>query len=208
MVIARQCYLTNILEKNFNELIDSFIKNKVGISSEFLGAALCGQLRKNLIDCHRQELMTNAGTGNKNSLIQDKLFRGDKIYWLDKDHNDVYENAFFEIMDRFVDHLNSTCYTGITNYEFHYTLYQTGSFYKRHTDQFKNDQSRKYSMIMYLNEGWLDADGGELYIHHTDALPQKISPDNGKSVFFKSDELEHEVLLTNKRRMSITGWLK
>jgi SM-20-related protein len=27
-------------------------------------------------------------------------------------------------------------------------------------------------------------------------------------VFFKSDELLHEVLLTNERRMSVTGWLK
>jgi SM-20-related protein len=31
---------------------------------------------------------------------------------------------------------------------------------------------------------------------------------NGKGVFFKSGELEHEVLLANKMRMSITGWLK
>jgi SM-20-related protein len=31
---------------------------------------------------------------------------------------------------------------------------------------------------------------------------------SGKSVFFKSSELVHEVLTTNKPRMSITGWLK
>ena len=31
---------------------------------------------------------------------------------------------------------------------------------------------------------------------------------DGKTVFFKSSELAHEVLLTNKARMSITGWLK
>ena len=30
----------------------------------------------------------------------------------------------------------------------------------------------------------------------------------GKSVFFKSNELEHEVLVTYLPRMSITGWLK
>ncbi|HEY0177890.1 MAG TPA: 2OG-Fe(II) oxygenase [Pedobacter sp.] len=74
-------------------------------------------------------------------------------------------------------------------------------------DQFGNNVSRQYSMIMYLNAGWQEEDGGELCIHHDDRL-QHISPVNGKSVFFKSSELEHEVMLTNKPRMSITGWLK
>ena len=103
--------------------------------------------------------------------------------------------------------MNNTCYTGITGYEFHYTLYPEGSFYKKHLDQFRNNNSRKYSMIMYLNADWEAADGGELCITQHDHL-QMISPQNGKAVFFKSNEMEHEVLITNKPRMSITGWLK
>ncbi len=35
-----------------------------------------------------------------------------------------------------------------------------------------------------------------------------LRPTQGKAVFFKSNELEHEVLLTNQTRISITGWLK
>ena len=62
-------------------------------------------------------------------------------------------------------------------------------------------------MIMYLNEGWQKTDGGELCIHHAESM-QQIAPENGTTVFFKSSELMHEVLLTNKPRMSITGWLK
>ena len=129
------------------------------------------------------------------------------IYWLDRDHNDPYENEFFDRMDNFVSHLNESCYTGITGYEFHYTLYEEGAFYKKHLDQFRNNDSRQYSMIIYLNTGWQLADGGELCIQHSDHQ-QNISPENGKAVFFKSSELEHEVLITNKPRMSITGWLK
>ena len=110
-------------------------------------------------------------------------------------------------MDSFVNFLNRSCYTGITGYEFHYTLYEPGSFYKKHIDQFRNNDSRQYSMIMYLNTEWKKEDGGELRIHHTDST-QNISPVNGKMVFFKSNELAHEVLVTNKLRMSITGWLK
>jgi SM-20-related protein len=62
-------------------------------------------------------------------------------------------------------------------------------------------------MISYLNDNWTAKDGGELLIHQTDAN-QKIAPTQGKTVFFKSNELEHEVLVTQERRMSVTGWLK
>jgi len=195
------------LLKTFNTLIDSFIDNKVGIAENFLSEALASHLKDNLKKLYSEKQLLNAGTGNETVVVQDKLVRGDKIYWLDRKHNDPYENDFFDLMDQFVIHLNSSCYTGITGYEFHYTMYEKGSFYKKHLDQFRNNGSRQYSMIMYLNADWEEKDGGELCIHHGDNL-QNITPTNGKSVFFKSSELEHEVLLTNKSRMSITGWLK
>ena len=104
-------------------------------------------------------------------------------------------------------YLNSTCFTGIKSYEFHYALYEKGAFYKKHLDQFKTDNGRAFSMIIYLNESWKIEDGGELKIYQTTEI-QLIAPENQKCVFFKSNELEHEVLLTNVSRMSITGWLK
>jgi SM-20-related protein len=107
-------------------------------------------------------------------------------------------------MDSFVSHLNSSCYAGITGYEFHYTLYEKGSFYKRHIDNFQQNGTRAFSMIMYLNA---EVNGGSLRIYQDDSF-QDISPNSGKSVFFKSDQLEHEVLITHLPRMSITGWLK
>ena len=92
-------------------------------------------------------------------------------------------------------------------YEFHYSLYEKGDFYLPHYDQFQNNSSRKYSMISYLNNDWQPKDGGELLIHQENNN-QKIAPTQGKTVFFKSDELLHEVLVTQNTRMSITGWLK
>jgi SM-20-related protein len=195
------------LEKIFNTLIDSFIGNKVGIAEDFLSKELAAHLKENLAALYQEKSLRPAGTGNDVLVVHNKLVRSDMIYWLDRKHNNIYENDFFDLMDRFVSYLNSTCYTGITGYEFHYTLYEKGSFYKKHLDQFGNNVSRQYSMIMYLNAGWQEEDGGELCIHHDDRL-QHITPVNGKSVFFKSSELEHEVMLTNKPRMSITGWLK
>lgn len=191
----------------FDSLIDSFIKDKVGIADDFLSKTLASHLKQNLSALYSEKQLLLAGTGNNTGLTHDTLTRSDKIYWLDREHDNEHENSFFKLMDSFVEYLNSTCYTGITGYEFHYTLYEKGSFYKRHLDQFRSNKSREYSMIMYLNDDWQQADGGELCVYHPD-YTQTIAPQNGKCVFFKSSELEHEVLITTQPRLSITGWLK
>jgi SM-20-related protein len=191
----------------FNNLIDSFVEDRVGISENFLNTTLAAQLKENLLALYANDAMHLAGIGNDAVQAHDQLIRSDKIYWLDRAHNNAQENNFFDLMDRFVAFLNSTCYTGITGYEFHYALYEKGSFYKRHLDQFKQDRSRAYSMIIYLNTDWQESDGGQLCIYHADHI-QTIAPLNGKCAFFKSSELEHEVLVTHQPRLSITGWLK
>lgn len=195
------------MPQKFNELIDSYIDHQVGISNHFLSEKLALHLTENLLKLFANKQFKKAGIGNDQVQNTDKLFRSDSIFWLDKAHNDIHENDFFTLMDEFVKYLNETCYTGITSYEFHYTLYQKGDFYKKHLDQFQNNDSRKFSLIIYLNEDWIAADGGELLIHHKHSQ-QQIPPQNCKTVFFKSNELPHEVLITNKSRMSITGWLK
>jgi SM-20-related protein len=147
------------LEASFDTLINSFINNKVGIAENFLSESLALRLKENLLTQFSEDLFHSAGTGNETVIVQDKRFRSDKIFWLDRIHTNCHEIAFFELMDQFVSHLNSTCYTGITGYEFHYTLYEKDSFYKKHLDQFRNNQSRQYSMVVYLNAGWKEADG-------------------------------------------------
>jgi SM-20-related protein len=197
----------NLLEEIFNTLINSFISDKVGIAADFLSLPLAAHLKSNLSKLFAADQFKSAGTGNDTTAVQNKLTRSDMIYWLDRKHDDPDENDFFNLMDEFVRYLNEACYTGITGYEFHYALYDTGTFYKKHLDQFKNNDSRKFTMIMYLNADWKKEDGGELRIYHAGS-EQHIAPENGTTVFFKSSELMHEVLLTNKPRMSITGWLK
>jgi len=193
--------------ESFEQLIAGYLEHQVGISDTFLSASLSQSLKENLLALHTKQLLQNAGTGNANVALQDKKIRGDSIYWLDKSHNDPFENAFFVRIDAFIAYLNESCYAGITGYEFHYTLYEAGSFYVKHLDQFKNHPGRAFSMISYLNSDWKIADGGELLIHQI-GNDRKISPNAGRTVFFRSDELEHEVLVTNERRMSVTGWLK
>lgn len=191
----------------FNALVNSFLEDKVGLAQNFLSENLAAHLKENLLALYAKNQLRAAGIGNNTKLVQDKLKRSDIIYWLDREHKDLHENSFFDLIDQFVSYLNSTCYAGITGYEFHYAMYEKGSFYKRHLDQFQDNKSRAYSMIMYLNDNWQENDGGELCIYHADHS-QIITPVNGKCVFFKSSELEHEVLLSHQPRLSITGWLK
>jgi Rps23 Pro-64 3,4-dihydroxylase Tpa1-like proline 4-hydroxylase len=195
------------MENSFEALITTYIDNKVGISENFLSDDLANNLKQNLLALNQQDLLIAAGTGNSQAIVYDSAVRSDSIYWLDKKNNNAFENAFFKQIEAFISYLNESCFTGITGYEFHYSLYEKGDFYLQHFDQFQSNPSRKYSMISYLNSDWQPSDGGELLIHQEN-YNQKITPIQGKTVFFKSDELLHEVLVTQNTRMSITGWLK
>lgn len=195
------------MEARFEDLIAGYLKDKVGISEHFLSDALCEHLKDNLLLLNDHNLMKSAGVGNDGKLIVNEAIRSDAIYWLDKKHNNEYENEFFEKIEAFISYLNQTCYTNIKSYEFHYSLYEVGDFYKKHLDQFSDNSSRQFSLISYLNSDWKIKDGGELMVYQQDNN-QSIAPTQGKTIFFKSNELEHEVLVTNERRMSVTGWLK
>lgn len=195
------------MDNQFDLLIDSYLDKKVGIDAAFLGKELSLGLQQNILQLQRDELMVKAGIGNNTIKDATQKIRGDKIYWMDKKHDNVYEQEFLLLIEGFIDRLNSTCYAGIDDYEFHYAVYEEGSFYKRHKDQFKNDSDRKFSLINYLNEDWLEVDGGQLVVYPAEGA-QAILPHSQTAVFFKSDEIEHEVTKANRSRMSITGWLK
>jgi SM-20-related protein len=195
------------MTQQFDVLIDSYLANKVGIDTNFLSAALSKGLKQNIQQLQDDNAMTGAGIGNEKLKDANQQMRSDKICWLDKSNKNAYEQEFLELAEDFIGHLNSTCYTGINGYEFHYAVYEQGNFYKRHIDQFRSDNKRKFSLINYLNEDWLEEDGGQLYLYQKDDV-QKIQPEAQTAVFFKSDEMEHEVVLCHRSRMSITGWLK
>jgi SM-20-related protein len=195
------------MEKQFDVLIDSYLDNNAGIDADFLSKQLAEGLLQNIVQLQKDEMMTSAGIGNKTVKDADQKTRSDKIYWMDKNHANIYEKEFLQHIEKFVIYLNETCYTGINGYEFHYAVYEEGSYYKRHKDQFKDNSDRKYSLINYLNTGWIEEDGGQLLLYQKEEV-QRILPHSQTAVFFKSDEMEHEVTKANRQRMSITGWLK
>ena len=196
------------MQQQFDQLIDSYIANKVGIDKNFLSSTLARGLQQNIRQLQMDNALTGAGIGNNRIKDASQQMRSDKICWLDKTNNNVYEQEFLELAGAFIGHLNSTCYTGIKSCEFHYAVYEEGNYYKRHIDQFRTDNKRKFSLINYLNEDWQEADGGQLCLYKNNEDVQMIQPESMTAVFFKSDEMEHEVMECKRSRMSITGWLK
>lgn len=195
------------MEDCFETLISSYLDTKVGMVPDFISEELAENLVQRLFELKEQNLLKAAGIGNVAKLTHNAEIRSDAIYWLDRNNNNEFENQFLDQVDAFVTYLNRSCYTGITGYEFHFALFDKGSFYRKHLDQFQNNSSRQFSMITYLNQNWQPEDGGELCIYDEEKI-QKVNPTNRKTVFFKSDELVHEVLETNKARLSVTGWLR
>lgn len=194
-------------EAAFELLINGLIDDSYGTLPEHLPKALSEGLRNRLIGHRDRQLMVPAGTGREAQFKQKTAIRGDLISWLDNESEDPFEQTFFRHIAAFAAYLNRSCYAGITGWEFHYALYEPGSFYKRHRDQFQQQHSRKFSIVHYLQENWQESDGGQLAIY-TESGVHLINPEEGRVVFFRSDETDHEVFISNTSRMSITGWLK
>ena len=193
----------------FEKIILGLIDNNYGCCDDFISKDTSIGLRNNLNRLNKSGEMHQAGIGNKDDHQKNKSIRGDKIKWMTDNSVDEFEAIVQKKIGNFIEHLNTTCFTSINQFESHYASYERESFYKRHLDQFKNDDQRKYSLILYLNEDWTDEDGGILSLYPKDAAQIDIAPMEGRMVFFRSDEMEHEVHPSLTRsRISIAGWLK
>ncbi len=195
------------MQEKFDFLIDDYILNKVGIDKNFLSAALTKGLSQNIVQLLANGQMSPARIGQNNDQHKATKIRSDMIYWMDKSHENVFEQEFLALMEDLILYLNKTCYAGINAYEFHYALYEEGAAYGRHKDRFRNDSDRQYSVVNYLNVDWVEEDGGLLLLYKDEGT-QMVLPMAQTTVFFKCDEMEHEVTMSKRSRMSITGWLK
>lgn len=174
------------------------------IIDHFLSAEELQLIAHYLNQLDQEDQLQKAGIGSIDYHV-DKEIRGDFIYWLSP-LKDPIMSPYFDKVDQLIELLNRYCFLSISSSEFHFALYPKGSFYQKHLDQFKERNNRLISMVFYMNENWKPEDEGELMIYQTEP-PIKIPPINNRLVMFKSDSVEHEVLLTHANRKSITGWL-
>ena len=146
-----------------------------------------------------------AGIGKQAFFQLDKSIRGDLIQWLDKNNKHEIVQEFLEKIELLKRKLNESCYLGLKDFEMHFAIYPENTFYKKHIDRFQQNAHRVISFVLYLNENWRMGHGGELALY-LDGHIEKVQPLAGRLLLFRS-ELEHEVLLSLKKRYSITGWM-
>jgi SM-20-related protein len=137
---------------------------------------------------------------------RDPLIRGDVIRWLD-DAREA-DHLYLTLMESLRTSLNERLCLGLFSYEGHYSIYGTGRHYQRHLDAHAGENSRLLSTVVYLDNQWALADGGELVLHGAGEQPAvaRILPQPGLMVLFLSEEFPHEVLAANRPRHSIAGW--
>jgi SM-20-related protein len=201
-----------VLNEQYESIITDIATKKYSIVEDFFTSEQVAILREELLIKYEADCFKKAAIGNRVNEVVAKSIRGDVILWMDEKLANAKELQFFDKLNDLIGYLNKTCFMGILHKEFHYAIYPTGTFYKRHIDTFQNDDRRKLSFVCYLNdENWLPENGGELvlYLNEDGTETEKvIYPFPGRVVIFESQIIEHEVKPVNTKRLSITGWLK
>ncbi|CEG58094.1 2OG-Fe(II) oxygenase [Legionella fallonii] len=182
--------------------------NGFHIIDGFLELEHCRSLRHLACDMQHQGLFKNAKIGPKVQAQQNNTIRTDAICWLNEDSTEPAVQAYLKKTISVAHILNRSLFLGLAEFETHFAVYQPGSFYKKHIDQFATKKTRKISCVYYLNEQWQADFGGELKLYNqADQSIENILPLENRFVCFNS-ELPHEVCITHHPRYSIAGWMK
>jgi SM-20-related protein len=164
---------------------------------------------RELIDCVRVRQargeFAGARIGAERRLRREEI-RGDHTCWL-AEPLFAAERALLADMDRLRLELNRETFLGLFDLEMHYAWYPPGAGYARHVDQPQGREERLVSVVLYLNESWSLADGGQLRFFDGDDS-RDVEPLAGRLVGFVTAGREHAVLPTRQNRLSLTGWFR
>ncbi len=133
--------------------------------------------------------------------------RGDYTCWL-ADPLMPAESALLDALEQLRLELNRGAYLGLFELELHYAKYPPGASYQRHTDHPVGRSQRVVSLVLYLNEDWHPATGGELRLFGPANSYRDVEPIGGRLLMFLTEGREHAVLATRRARLGISGWFK
>jgi SM-20-related protein len=148
-----------------------------------------------------------ARIGGDRGLQRREDIRGDSICWITPPLLPA-EAVLLEQLEQLRLELNREALLGLFELELHYAWYPPGAGYARHVDQPHGRTQRQVSLVLYLNENWTPAAGGELRIFDAAGCHRDIEPRAGRLVHFLTPEREHAVLPTQTDRLSISGWFR
>ncbi|MDP4657443.1 MAG: 2OG-Fe(II) oxygenase [Algoriphagus sp.] len=200
------------MEDLLDHISQEIYNNSYVVVDDFVDEGFRKALLKEQIDLLNQGQFTKAAIGKGDQRQVRTEIRSDEVLWMDSTALSPLQAIFWEKVAEVQQVLNRRCFLGLKSFEGHFARYPIGSFYKRHLDQFHAVPHRIVTIILYLNESWTEADGGQLrmYFPQEDGSErmEDVLPLGGRLVVFMSEEIPHEVLPTQKDRISITGWLR
>ena len=188
----------------FLKIIDALVDDGYVIIPNAFNHELSHSLKKTAL---MQRDYKYAGISKSFRKHLDSRRRRDKISWLKQDSSS--QSQYLDFMKELQVQLNRELYLGINYYESHFAIYEEEAFYEKHIDAFKGEKNRVITTVYYLNDVWGEGDGGELIIYNEEnKYIDTIIPLANTLVIFLSENFPHEVLPTNKQRLSIAGWFR
>ena len=200
------------MEDLLDYISQAIYQNSYVVVDDFVDETYRKALLKEQVDLLNQGQFKKAAVGKGDQKQVRAEIRSDEVLWMDPTALSPLQVIFWEKIEELRQVLNRRCFLGLKSFEGHFARYPIGSFYKRHLDQFHAVPHRVVTVILYLNESWTEADGGQLrmYFPQEDGSEriEDVLPVGGRLVVFLSEEIPHEVMPTLKERISITGWLR
>jgi SM-20-related protein len=172
-----------------------------------VGPELLAELRARCLALHAGGALRPARIGRGASERFAPEVRGDFIAWLSEPELDAEQKLLRQLDDLRIA-LNRDLMTGLEDFQGHFALYPSGAAYARHVDRLAGTDVRAISIVLYLNENWVDGDGGVLRIYTGSGASEDVLPLGARLVAFLSERFEHEVLPAQRERLSFTGWYR
>jgi len=194
--------------QRLEDAIERMLAEEVAVLDGWLPEPMLLALRARVEALEAAGSLAPAGIGRGGAHALHSEVRSDLTSWWPELPELPAERDYLLHIRALASAINRICFAGIQSEELLYASYPAGAFYKRHLDRFRSDSARKISVITYLNRDWnAEADGGA-FVAHSGSTPLHVAPEWGRTVFFRSDVLEHEVLPARRTRRSVTGWLR
>lgn len=195
----------------FDLITDNIANQGYVIVPGFLPDDFIHALRDEALALHEAGRLKRATVGKAENNQLDNKVRGDLIHWLEHTQASPVQREFSTVMETLRESLNRHLFLGLFELENHFAIYPPGAIYNKHLDQFRGNEERQVTCILYLNEGWKAEYGGQLRLYLDGKEPEPYIdtvPLGGTLVAFLSGRFWHEVLPASQPRISLTGWFR
>ncbi|MHB9798133.1 2OG-Fe(II) oxygenase [Pseudomonas sp. MT3] len=188
-------------------IADDLAERGWSVQDAFLPASLTAALAAECRACDVAGTLAAAAIGHGDGLAVREGVRGDRTQWIEPGRSEACDR-YLAVLDALRRQINRSLFLGLEDFEGHFALYPPGAFYQKHLDRFRDDDRRTVSVVLYLNPGWQEEQGGALRMYLPGEQTLDLAPFGGRLAVFLSGDFPHEVLPASHDRLSLTGWFR